>query len=352
MQPTPYEGHKAIEEQATFVQGWHSAVYDHIRPLLCSSSWPASYLSLIASVGVNIAAIMDDQYTRQQWAMDMRHDLRTPPLPHDIRPERDANRPEWDGTEYTPIQLQSDTNALQYDNMGYVNHVTTHSDSDTLNASDQDIYHASSTTTSIIKPKKPQSVWNKLTTTWWMEILTIFISTGFMIGLIAILASFQNRLQTEWTFFISINAVVAIVITAARATLLATVSVCLSQEKWNHFNNRARRLRDLNIIDRASRGPLGSIQMLFSVSWGVATVSAVVMILSLVTDSFVQQVVSFEPGTIYAHQNGSAIFRHAVSYSGGQNFDRGSSVHDGILFLNEDTGQYCPDTYLICCLRL
>ncbi|EHK45371.1 hypothetical protein TRIATDRAFT_174938, partial [Trichoderma atroviride IMI 206040] len=171
---------------------------------------------------------------------------------------------------------------------------------------------------------------------WWMEVLTIFISTGFMIGLLAILASFQNRLTTEWTFFISINAVVAIVITAARATLLATVSVCLSQEKWNHFNNRARRLQDLNIIDRASRGPLGSIQMLFSVSWGVATVSAVVMILSLLTDSFVQQVVSFQPGNIYAHQDGSATFGHAVSYSSGLNFNWGRSVHDELIATNPD----------------
>lgn len=303
-------------------------------------------------VGVNLAAFMDDQYTRQQWAFDMRNNLRTPPLPHDIRPERDANRPEWDGTEYTPIQLQSDTNALEQDGISYVNHVTTRSDSDTLNASDQDIYNASTTTTSIVKPKKPQSAWTRLSTTWWMEVLTIFLSTGFMIGLIAILASFQNRVTTEWKFFISINAVVAIVITAARATLLATVSVCLSQEKWNHFNNRARRLQDLNIIDRASRGPLGSIQMLFTVSWGVATVSAVVMILSLLTDSFVQQVVSFQPGNIYAHQDGSATFGHAVSYSSGLNFNWGSSVHDGIISINENAGQYYPNTFLLYGLKM
>jgi hypothetical protein len=130
------------------------------------------------------------------------------------------------------------------------------------------------------------------------------------------------------------------------------VSVCLSQEKWNHFKNRARRLEDLNIIDRASRGPLGSIQMLFSVSWGVATVSAVVMILSLVTDSFVQQVVSFEPGNIYAPQNGSATFKHAASYIGGQNFDGGQTVHDGVIEINQGLGQYYPHGHLLRWLEL
>ncbi|KAL7919833.1 hypothetical protein ACQKWADRAFT_300186 [Trichoderma austrokoningii] len=273
---------------------------------------------------------MDDQYTQRQWALDMRNDSQTPPLPHDARPERDADRPEWDDTEYTPIQLENDPNALEQNSFG-------RSDSDTLKATDRNLYHASTSLTSIVKPVEPQSAWVRLSTTWWMEILTICISTGFMVGLVAILASFQNRLTTEWTFFISINAVVAIVITAARATLLATVSVCLSQEKWSHFNSRARRLRDLNIIDRASRGPLGSIQMLFSVSWGVATLSAVVMILSLLTDSFVQQVVSFQPGSIYAHQDGSATFGHALSYGSGANYDWGSYMHDGILFLNGDS---------------
>lgn len=289
---------------------------------------------------------MDDQYTRRRWALDMRNGLRTPPLPHDIRPERDTNRPERDGPEYTPIHLESDTNTLEHNSFDHVHHVATQSDSDTLTAPDQDVYQASTSTPSIVKPKKPQSAWVRLSSTWWMEVLTICISTGCMVGLVAILANFQNRLTTEWTFFISINAVVAIFITAARATLLATVSVCLSQEKWSHFNNnRARRLQDLNIIDRASRGPLGSIQMLFSVSWGVATVSAVVIILSLLTDSFVQQVVSFQPGNIYAHQDGSATFGHALSYSGGVNFDWGSSMHDGILFLNSDDGQYYPNIY-------
>nr|WVH32727.1 hypothetical protein [Trichoderma asperellum] len=274
---------------------------------------------------------MSDQYTRRRWALDMRNGLRTPPLPHDIRPERDySNRPERGGPEYTTIQLESDANMLGQDGIRHANHGATRldSDSDTLNAPDQDSDQASSR--SIAKPKKPQSAWIRLSSTWWMEIVTICISSGCMAGLIAILASFQNRLTTDWTFFISINAAVAIAITAARATLLAAVSVFLSQDKWSHFNNKARRLQDLNIIDRASRGPLGSIQMLFSVPWGWATVSAVVMILSLLTDTFVQQVVYFQPGNIYTLQDGSATFGHALSYSGGTNFEWGTYMHDAI----------------------
>jgi hypothetical protein len=162
-----------------------------------------------------------------------------------------------------------------------------------------------------------RSTYLRVTSTWWFEIITLSISIACMAGLVGILARFQNRLTTEWTFFISLNAAVAIAITAARATLLAAISVCLSQDKWRHFSNKAHRLQDLDIIDRASRGPFGSIQMLFQVSWGFASISAMVIILSLFTDSFVQQVVYFEPGTNYTYQEGSATFGHAYEYRSG-----------------------------------
>ncbi|KAK0755285.1 hypothetical protein N5P37_012110 [Trichoderma harzianum] len=143
----------------------------------------------------------------------------------------------------------------------------------------------------------------RLSSTWWMEIITMSISFGCIAVLISILMRFQNRLLTEWSFFISINATVAVAITAARATLLAAISVCLSQEKWTRFTKRTHRLQDFAIIDTASRGPLGSLQMLYKISWGFASIN-----------TFVQQVVQLEPGTISTYKEGSATFGYAHGY--------------------------------------
>lgn len=154
----------------------------------------------------------------------------------------------------------------------------------------------------------------RLSSTWWIEIITMCISFACMGTLVFLLAHFQNRLSSEWSFFISFKATVAIVITAAKATLLAAVSVCLSQEKWMRFRNKSHRLLDMAIIDTASRGPLGSLRMLFQVSWGFASLSAMVVILSLLTDTFAQQVVHIEPGTLYTHQEGSATFGYAHGF--------------------------------------
>ncbi|KAL7815196.1 hypothetical protein V8C26DRAFT_421156 [Trichoderma gracile] len=153
-----------------------------------------------------------------------------------------------------------------------------------------------------------------LSSTWWIEIVTMFTSVACMAGLVFLLAHFENKLSSEWSFFISFNATVAILITAARATLLAAVSTCLSQEKWMRFRNRPHRLLEMAIIDTASRGPLGSLRMLFQISWGFASLSAIVVILSLLTDTFAQQVVHIEPGTVYTHQEGSATFGYAHGF--------------------------------------
>lgn len=178
-----------------------------------------------------------------------------------------------------------------------------------------------------------------LSSTWFIEVITICISFVCIAALVVILMHFQNRLLSEWSFFISFNAVVAIIITAAKTTLLATITKCLSQEKWIHFNNKAHPLQDLDTIDKASRGPLGSLQMLIKTSWGLASVSAIVIISSLFTDIFVQQVVHFDPGEIYIYQQDSATFGYAYGYSRGMNYNWGNSTSNNKTVLDVTAGQ-------------
>ncbi|RFU79995.1 hypothetical protein TARUN_2217 [Trichoderma arundinaceum] len=152
---------------------------------------------------------------------------------------------------------------------------------------------------------------------WGMEIMAITASFACMGILVWVLVRFQNRPLTDWTVWISLNAVVAITATAAKATLLTAISACLSQEKWRHFGHKSHHLQDLAIIDYASRGPIGSLQMLFKVSWGFASISAIVTILSLATDAIVQQITYYESDVIYTLQEGSATFQYTHGYFSG-----------------------------------
>jgi len=92
---------------------------------------------------------------------------------------------------------------------------------------------------------------------------------------------------------ITLNAVVAILSTVGKSLLIYSVSAAIGQSKWDWYDDgRQRNLEDLETLDEASRGPLGAVKMLVGPTYrSIGSIGAVVVILSLAVDSFVQQVV-------------------------------------------------------------
>lgn len=178
---------------------------------------------------------------------------------------------------------------------------------------------------------------------WWQELVSIIASFGCIVAVIIILRMVQDKPTDHWTFFvspsyphpptsalrysanphlttntgpqISLNATIAALITAAKSTAMLSVAACISQWKWAYFRSKRRRLADLDVIEEASRGPLGSVQMLTTVTWGLGTLGAVVTIVALGIDTFAQQVISNEPVTRWT-DDGTASFGLAHSYNG------------------------------------
>lgn len=70
---------------------------------------------------------------------------------------------------------------------------------------------------------------------------------------------------------------------------------------------------DIDIIEDASRGPLGSLQMIATIPWGWATLGAIVTVLGLGIDTFAQQVISTEAVTDWVN-DGTASFEFAHDY--------------------------------------
>lgn len=53
--------------------------------------------------------------------------------------------------------------------------------------------------------------------------------------------------------------------TISKATLLAVIASAISQFKWIHLANETpRRAQELQMLDEASRGPSGSVQLLIT----------------------------------------------------------------------------------------
>jgi hypothetical protein len=150
---------------------------------------------------------------------------------------------------------------------------------------------------------------------WSWEVLAMIASIGCMAGMVAILATMKDRPQDDWTFFFSIPAVLALFGTAAKSTAAFGVGGCISQYKFLYFNKRPRKLEDLDLIEEASRGPLGSVVLLAKRPMTLVNIGSIVTLLALAMDVFVQQMVEFRPLDVAVDDPG-AVLALTHSYDG------------------------------------
>ncbi len=143
--------------------------------------------------------------------------------------------------------------------------------------------------------------------------LAMTASCSCLATIAIILSQTQNKPLAAWRFFINLNAVIAIFATAAKASLLMAVSSCIAQEKRLYFKQKPRPLVHLDVFDEGSRGPLGAVKIITNVPWGWARFGAAIVILALATDTFIQQLIVFDPVNVYADDS-SATFNYSQTY--------------------------------------
>lgn len=97
---------------------------------------------------------------------------------------------------------------------------------------------------------------------WAAETAGILASASLLIALIILLIIYDDKAMFDWKG-VTLNAVVSILTTASKAALLYTTSELISQWKWIVFTTTRRPLIDFQRIDAASRGPFGSLEMIW-----------------------------------------------------------------------------------------
>jgi hypothetical protein len=104
---------------------------------------------------------------------------------------------------------------------------------------------------------------------WIVEALACVGSLLALIGIIAILVVYNGSSLPNWPYGITINSVIALFGTTIKALMLVAITACIGQAKWTYFNSKTHPLGDMVIYDSASRGPQGSIQLLwkFQARW-------------------------------------------------------------------------------------
>lgn len=129
---------------------------------------------------------------------------------------------------------------------------------------------------------------------WSLELAATALSIASLACIFLTLGIFNGRSLSAWKQPFSLNAVLAILGTVLKGSSMLGVTSALGQLRWNWFNTKNRCLQDFQIFDSASRGPLGSIWLLSQPRlFGLSSIGALVVILALASDSFIQAAVSY-----------------------------------------------------------
>ncbi len=143
--------------------------------------------------------------------------------------------------------------------------------------------------------------WNALaiacTNTWWLETLGLAFSAACLMTISAFLLQYDGRQIPQVIGGITLNTVISILAAGSKSALMFSVAGTMGQCKWCWFllnPSQRRPFYDMQRLDEATRGPLGSLRLLVkSTVLSLAAIGAVIVVLGLTYDPIIQQLVSY-----------------------------------------------------------
>ena len=138
----------------------------------------------------------------------------------------------------------------------------------------------------IVAARTASRSWKCTLRLWWQELFASVFSIACLVANIAVLRRLDGQAYTSWrvaNFDVTPNTLISVLSSFSKASFLMAIAGGLSQLKWMHFRERARRLTDMQAFDDASRGPLGAAKLVVGVrSPGVlALFGALITVLAL-----------------------------------------------------------------------
>ena len=151
---------------------------------------------------------------------------------------------------------------------------------------------------------------------WTMPILGIVGSTSLTVTITILLTYYNKKPVFDW-HGVTLNAIVSTMTTISKAMLAFVLDECLGQAKWIWLSRQRQLLNDLNVIDQASRGPLGCCKILRrSIARSFISIGAITIILSTAMDPLIQLTIGKRGDVIYGESSGAQV-SYAKRYSKG-----------------------------------
>lgn len=149
---------------------------------------------------------------------------------------------------------------------------------------------------------------------WTWEIISTVLSILCTAAMVGVLVVYQSRPAPTLPSGLTLNALISLLATISKAAMLVSVTSCISQLKWRWFR-RPRKLVYFNVIDEASRGPWGSVELLWKTRVpSVVGLGALITMVALGIDPFMQQLISYPTRSV---NDGSSSTSRAQMYDTG-----------------------------------
>ncbi|KAM7186723.1 Protein of unknown function (DUF3176) domain containing protein [Rhypophila sp. PSN 637] len=171
---------------------------------------------------------------------------------------------------------------------------------------------------------------------WIVEIIALLISVGALGAICIILPLYDGQPLDAWSFVLSLNTVVSILGATSRASMGFALSAAFGQEKWNWYRDRDDKLLTFDRFDEATRGPFGSLKLLWHLKFKHWTaLGALAMAVLLGFEPFLQAVIELEgqPNSVTPGQVsglGAATQQPATISRSAGTLDMGRYMSDGI----------------------
>lgn len=141
-----------------------------------------------------------------------------------------------------------------------------------------------------LKMKTNKSIYSD---SWFWEILSVIFSTLCFTATITTLAFYNGKSEPNMPKGITLNAIVSILASGTKSSLIFVTSQSIGQLKWIWFR-RKRKLLDLQKFDDASRGSWGSfIILLEHRACSMVSLGAIITLLAVTVDPFMQQLINY-----------------------------------------------------------
>lgn len=178
--------------------------------------------------------------------------------------------------------------------------------------------------------KSLRLTWSRYGDNWWPEVAALCLSFACTWAMVIVLQQYDGKEAPRLPFQLTLNAIISILATTSKVSLMYLVSNAFGQTKWVWFGKRSRNLLDAEIFDDASRGPLGALHLLSARTRTsvLGSLGAILTLLALVYDPFVQQIVVVQP--LYSPSTNAVLNRTAFFNISATDFSSVAALNAGL----------------------